>query len=363
MKKGENMKLQILVNHFKESEDIIDRFFNSLKMQKGVDFQVLLCSDGGGVRLSRDFLLKYGLNIKYLYLPHGGMCRTRNVLLDSSEAEYIMFCDIDDCFFKDDGLYSLLKAADESNADFISSIYKAEYLVNNEYKYAEHDDYTIRLHGKLFRRRYLIENSIRFPDELETTGDMYFLWLAYALCNNVVKVANIFYIWKHNPNSLTRYEEFCDIKDYKYTVECFYLLGEELKRRKRYDLLKNLISTSFASFYMDTNAPLWKNAPKDYQESANEAVSKFLSRYYSFYLTYDDQYKKDRFDVMTNYKKLKHGPTFENMQEWISSHVDKRDITGELIKYAKEKYGIQLEITRHDDAVYFAREKTIHKET
>lgn len=349
------MKLQVLVNHFKESEDIIDRFFNSLKMQKGVEFQVLLCSDGGGMHLSQELLSKYGLNIKYTYLPHGGMCHTRNVLLDSADAEYVMFCDIDDCFSRDDGLYTLVRAADESGSNFVSSVYKAEYLVNNEYHYNEYDEYTIRLHGKLFRREYLVKNNLRFPDEIETTGDMYFLWLAYALCNNVVKVKNIFYIWKHNPNSLTRYDQFCDVKDYPYTVECFYLLGKELERRKQSDLLKNLIATSFATFYMDSNSFLWMGAPKAYRDGANEAVRKFVLRYHDIYEDCTEQYKKERFDIMANYKKSMHLPKFENMQEWVDLHIGKlHDIESELINYAKEKYGVKLEIKQHGDMEYSA---------
>jgi glycosyltransferase involved in cell wall biosynthesis len=90
-------KLQILVNHYKEDETITRRFLESLSTQKDVNFNVLICSDGGGVRLS-DSLKGFTFKITYAYAPHSGVCHTRNLLLDKSDAEYVMFCDIDDVF-------------------------------------------------------------------------------------------------------------------------------------------------------------------------------------------------------------------------------------------------------------------------
>jgi hypothetical protein len=50
------MEIQILVNHYKENEQTVRRFLSSLARQKGVAFEVLLCSDGGGVKLTQEVL-------------------------------------------------------------------------------------------------------------------------------------------------------------------------------------------------------------------------------------------------------------------------------------------------------------------
>ena len=160
------MTLDILVNHYQENESIVERFLSSLAMQKGVGFRVMLCSDGG-VRLTPDLFCKFPFEITYQYLPHTGVCHTRNVMMDKATADYLMFCDVDDCFSSPYGLSSLMSAAEKSGADVIGSPYQCERLINGKYEYATYKNDTIRVHGKIFRRAYLTENHIRFPDELE----------------------------------------------------------------------------------------------------------------------------------------------------------------------------------------------------
>lgn len=184
--------LQVLVNHYMEDEAIVGRFLRSLERQQGVEFSVLFCTDGG-TRLSDSFFSQFNLKLEYVYLPHSGVCHTRNVLMDMSDADYIMFCDVDDCFVADDGLLSLMSIMDETSANIVGSPYLYEMMINGYYKYDTLEKDIIRLHGKLFRKQYLVDNNIRFPDELETSGDMAFLWLAYALTTNVAWSRNVFY--------------------------------------------------------------------------------------------------------------------------------------------------------------------------
>jgi hypothetical protein len=176
-----------------EDETIVSRFLRSLERQQGVEFSVLFCTDGG-IKLDEEFFSKFDLNLTYAYLPHSGVCHTRNILMDKSEADYIMFCDVDDCFIADDGLLSLMAIMNETDADIVGSPYLYEMMMDNkDCKYNTLERDTIRLHGKIFRKQYLIDNDIRFPDELETSGDMAFLWLAYALTPKTVWSKNVFY--------------------------------------------------------------------------------------------------------------------------------------------------------------------------
>jgi len=64
---------------------------------------------------------------------------------------------------------------------------------------------------------------------METSGDMAFLWLAYSLTKKIVWIKNNFYIWKWNPNSITRADEFFSIKTFRNTLKCYTLLAENLK--------------------------------------------------------------------------------------------------------------------------------------
>jgi glycosyltransferase involved in cell wall biosynthesis len=123
------MKIQVLVNHYQEDENIIKRFLNSLEKQEDVEFEVIIGSDGG-LQISQELLSSYSFPITYLYLSHSGVCHTRNVLFNKSNAEYVMFCDIDDMFFRSYGLNHLLSTAEETEANIIGSVVLQEMKDN-----------------------------------------------------------------------------------------------------------------------------------------------------------------------------------------------------------------------------------------
>jgi len=319
------MTLEILVNHYQENESIVERFFSSLAMQRGVEFRVMLCSDGG-VRLPPDLFCKFQFEITYQYLPHTGVCHTRNVMLEKATADYLMFCDVDDCFSSPYGLSSLMAAAEKSRADVIGSPYQCERLINGKYEYATYKNDTIRVHGKIFRRAYLTENHIRFPDELETSGDMSFLWLTYALTDRIVWVPENFYIWKWNPDSVTRADPYSHVMNYDRTLRCYELLAKDLVRRKRGDLFQNLVSTTISMIYVDMTHPRWRQAPKEYQERARKAVCGYLSEYYEFYASVDENYRKSKYLLMLNYKNFQgFSDPFEKIDEWAHSLLPAAD--------------------------------------
>ena len=197
------MILQILINHYKENIQIIDNFLQSLDNQSYKDYEVIIGSDGGD-KLPLELLDKYSFKYKYLYLEHSGVCHTRNILLQQATADYVMFCDIDDEFSDKNGLAIMIEIAEKTNADVIGSQYSVERLNEDKIVLDVYEQDTIRVHGKIFKRQYLIDNNITYPDELEFNGDMKFLWLAYKLTRNIVWTKNNFYIWKYNKNSITR---------------------------------------------------------------------------------------------------------------------------------------------------------------
>ena len=313
------MQLQILINHYKEDNQIVSRFLSSLEMQKGVDFEVLLYTDGG-IKLDNNFLNQFDLKITYKYLPHVGVCHTRNELFDDSTAEYIMFCDIDDCFSSFDGLSSLIAAAQENEADIVGSPYQSEKIQDGKYIYSTYEKDTIRLHGKIFKRQYLIDNNIRFPDELETSGDMMFLWLAYALTDNCVWIENNFYIWKNYSNSITRHIKFAKLYHYPRTIKCYTLLAYDLIERERKDLFDKLISTTMAMLFLDSTGKEWINAPNDGLIKTNLAIKEYLLEFYEYYKTINFTIKQSCFYSMQLYNKIGINPKqYNDIDKWAES--------------------------------------------
>lgn len=303
---GEVM-LQVLVNHHREDVATVRRFLDSLAAQTGVDLEVIMCGDGG-LRLSEGDLSGYPFPITYAYKPHTGVCNTRNVLMDRSDAEWVMFCDVDDAFVSD-GLRSLMG----HDADVVGSTYLSEGP-NGETVRMERD--TIRLHGKAFRSAYLRENGIRFPDEMETGGDMAFLWLAYALTDRAVWVDEPFYEWKWNGSSVTRALPHHHVRSYGSTIRCYTILAHDLERRGRDDLLSALVATLFAMMYVDVTSKEWQGYPEELREAAMPHIEGCLDEFRDVYLSTPEGVRRDRYELMRSYSGLDCGG-FDGMLGWV----------------------------------------------
>ena len=310
-------RLQILVNHYNEDRDVVRRLLSSLSIQTGVSFEVLVVSDGGGVTLTQDDISGYRFPIRYAYAPHSGVCHTRNMLMDSATADFVMFCDVDDCFHAD-GLKSLMAQADK--ADVVASPFLCENM-DGSTRVMERD--TLHVHGKVFRRSYLIENDIRFPDEMEFSGDMAFLWLAFALSKRTVWTKEAFFTWKWNPSSVTRSQPYFHVREYGVTLRCYTLLGRLLTERKMPKLLENLVCTTFAMIYVDVACDMWGSYPSDLREAAEDSMRAFLSEFWKVYASASDVMKVSRYKLMVDFLRVGgHVDSFGNMERRLASMLD-----------------------------------------
>ena len=59
------------------------------------------------------------------------------------------------------------------------------------------------IHNKLYRRDFLMEKNIKF-EKLKTSEDIVFYFFVVCTAPRIVRVPNIIYIYRHNPNSITR---------------------------------------------------------------------------------------------------------------------------------------------------------------
>ena len=59
------------------------------------------------------------------------------------------------------------------------------------------------VHNKLYRRDFIMERNLHF-DKLLTSEDIVFYFKVVCTAPRIVRVPNIIYIYRHNPNSITR---------------------------------------------------------------------------------------------------------------------------------------------------------------
>ena len=313
------MKFQLLVNHYKEDKSIVDKFLSSLAKQKDVKFDVLILSDGG-IKLDLKES-KYPFNIMYAYKEHTGVCNTRNILLDKSNADYVMFCDIDDEFTEPTGLKTLFDKTKYA-PDIVASPFSVERNPEegNEVGIIEND--TLHVHGKIFRKQYLVDNNIRFPDEMEISGDMMFLWLAFSLTNKILWIDKSFILWKWNKNSVTRQKSDHHVRTYDKTLKCYTLLAEDLKKRNRIDLYLQLIATIVAMIYVDISWKEWQLASEDLRSIANQSIKDTLNLYFRDYKLISENLRRTSYDVMINFThRAKSAGSFEDMIPFINGFI------------------------------------------
>lgn len=169
--------LEIVITHYKEPAEIGMRMLRTIALQRCVDFskvKVTVVNDGGN-RLPDECLSFLPCEAEQIDIPHGGVSAARNAGLDHADAEWIMFCDFDDCFA---GVYSLREYMNVLPADMDMlwcKILAENYLNGKELLYYVPDKQRfVFCHGKVYRTAFLREKEIRFDTDLTFNEDSCF---------------------------------------------------------------------------------------------------------------------------------------------------------------------------------------------
>lgn len=208
--------LDIVITHSTEEWGIGRKMFEMLKLQRGVDWQevgVIVVQDGEeGNQVDFGRVMKiYPFVESVLYIPKGGVSEARNEGLRYAEAEWVMFCDFDDCLYSADSLHRILESLKETEgrADLVWSDFWIE-MVSAEGKWIKRNKgwNTVFIHGKCYRREFLTEHNIWFDPELTYSEDAMFNALVAMEIRpeRVAKMPETVYMWCFRPGSASNYE-------------------------------------------------------------------------------------------------------------------------------------------------------------
>ena len=169
--------LSIVVPRFQESETDMFPLLSSISNQVGIDFrqlEVIVVTDGGGAEpLDGDLLCVINLDVKQIRRNVNGGCGpARQTAIDIASGKYILCCDADDMLYSATSLASLLSDAENTGADLLISDFVEEIRdQNGNTAFKTIQPAACWMHGKLFRREFLVSNDIRFPDDLRDHED------------------------------------------------------------------------------------------------------------------------------------------------------------------------------------------------
>ena len=287
--------LDILVPQYNETEGMIKRLLDSIEIQQGINFSdigVIIVNDGSSEQyyLSEDFLSSYSFDIKYLKTKHHGVSSARQCALDNSTADYVIFCDADDMFVLNIGIALILNEIKKNKNepfDVLSSNYIEETKVfDDTMVYINKNINNVFVHGRVYRRKFLIDNNITWNEELKIHEDFYFNHLAITLSKKHLKTTKAFYLYKWRDDSVCRKDKFYLFNtriDMLKSSSC--LIQELLKRNKTKEARECICRIIFGEYYWSQN-PLYSKEPKlnKQYEINREATKQFYKEFESYFL-------------------------------------------------------------------------------
>ena len=185
----------------------IERTLASIAYQKDAqELKVYIVNDASSENYSNEIsFFKNFLDIKELKMnKNGGPGVARQYGIDHSNSEYIVFIDADDVFSSPHSVDTLYRNIKESNADVVVSSFYETLKDGSKKEYIED---RVWLHGKIYRRKFLEDNNIRF-NNTRANEDNGFNQLIFLHDSKVEFIEDITYIWEYNETSITRLNDF-----------------------------------------------------------------------------------------------------------------------------------------------------------
>ena len=280
------MKLQILIPQYNETEEIIKPLLDSIEIQQNVDLKndigVIIVNDGSNIHLSEDFLKKYTFHIDYYMNDHKGVSATRNACLDHATAEYVMFCDADDMFYNACGLYIVFREMDIGRFDSLVSAFVEESrdINSKEPVYINHAMDSTFVHGKIHRRKFLLNQKIRWNDALTIHEDSYFNCLCQRLAKELKYCQTPFYLWRWRDNSVCRHDPKYILRTYNNMLDSSdALISRFIELDRRQDAQFYAVNMIYDA-YFTMNKDEWLNQEnRAYRKATEYRFKKYWLKY------------------------------------------------------------------------------------
>ena len=268
-------KISVIVPIY-NAEKTIKRCICSLVHQSYDNLEIILVNDGSqdcSLSICQNFAEKDS-RIIVIDKENGGVSSARNTGIDKASGDFLMFCDSDDwvktgycydmlrcysegqllmCEIEERTKYEESRVMQDVEEDvYIEEISKSKFL---EYKYMGLGSPT----NKLFNRNVVVDNKIKFSEELFLGEDLDFV-LSYLKCipGNIRYLHKKLYIYQtENSNSLSKKAPSCKQNELFYEILTDAIISLTSKNTEAYYLRNKIIMYDFektliAITYMDS---------------------------------------------------------------------------------------------------------------
>lgn len=246
------MLLDLFVTHYNEPWEICRPGFDMLRNQRCVDWsQVRVTLVHDGTEPFDDSLFEgYPFQIRQVRIEHRGIAGARNWCIDNSSAEWIKWNDCDDYFTSAYSLIGLMDGLKQATA--FDMMWFDVYAEMEGRRYLKDERDPVVLHGKAFRRQFVLDHGLRFNEDLTWCEDSAFL-AVLEMEIDVNRIGKIvadcpIYTWIYRPGSLCNRPEirFDNLKSF-FRRHCY--VAEEFKKHGQLDAYVTMVARTACDAY------------------------------------------------------------------------------------------------------------------
>lgn len=215
------MRLSIIIPAYNAGK-YLERCVSSCEEQSVPqdEFEIIVVNDGSKdntLEVAESLADKYS-NVRFFSKKNGGSSSARNMGLDHAKGDYITFVDSDD-YLLPGKLATVLSVSEKNKLDLcIFNIKVMSYdgtSVNTDNPLKKGKIYNCEeasiqgyqagsVWGKLYLRKRLESNRIRFRTDIIFGEDSYFSFQVLLKCERIMNADVCAYVYAINPNSVTR---------------------------------------------------------------------------------------------------------------------------------------------------------------
>ena len=330
-------KLDILIPHYREDFSVIKPLLDSVAIQQNVDLKndigVIIVNDGKDVVLDKELFKNYEFAVEYYIEEHRGVSATRNSCLDHSNAEYILYADCDDMFAIVNALWIIMREINRGGFDTLVSAFYEEsvhpetkehfYIVRGDMRMGGADSTFV--HGKVHRRKYLLDKNIRWNESLTIHEDSYFNCLCQK-CTSPERVKYCpypFYLWKWRDESVCRHDPKYILKTMPNMVASNTALVEQFINRGMMQDARFYATSMIMDCYYSINCKQWiaeENA--DFKYTLEKCFKEYYTRFKTLFKETEENIKSQIIMGIRN-RFFQEGLMLESItfEDWIK-HIE-----------------------------------------
>ncbi len=211
--------IDVIIPAYNAHSTIMNTLFSIYYQNIQDKIKVYICNDCSDKDYQEEVSFFDGLmHVEELKLSvNSGPGVARQLGLENSNGEFIVFMDSDDTLSSPYAISTLLNDMQDFNLD----VAIGKFVEEREYDNFIRENDTVWLHGKMYRREFLKKHNIRF-NNTRANEDNGFNQTIMLRNPNCKFIDDIIYQWRFNPNSITRKNnseyKFSGLVGYVYNI-------------------------------------------------------------------------------------------------------------------------------------------------